>query len=97
MNFALGRAAEDVVVLFVRQQLDLVGAGFNGGRLPINVRSPGDAASTRPTFSKTGLLAPEANQLAHAEPRADFRRGANHVVRVNLDDDRHVVRPPRPS
>ena len=90
-EFRAGRILGDVVVLFVRQRLDFVGPGFDGGGFEVDVRIR-VMRFDQADVVEDELVGAGRGELALAEQHANFRGGALHVVGVHLDDHRHVVR-----
>ena len=75
----------------MRQRFHLVRTGLDGGGFAVNGRI-GMMRFDEADVVEQKFIAAGGGELALLEQHADFRRGSVHVVRINLNDDRHVVR-----
>src|SRR6185436_9995623 len=86
-----GRAFGDIVVLLGRQDLDFIGAGFDGGLFAIRVRLR-MIRLDQPDMFEEKLVAAAGAELAFLEQESDFGSGPVDVVRHYLDQQRDFVR-----
>ena len=77
----------------MRQRLHLIRASFNRSffRIDLHIRV---MRFDQADVFEDELVGARGRQLPLAEEHADFRSGANDVVRVDLHNDRHVMRSP---
>jgi len=85
-----GAIGGNVVVLFVGERLEVLGAGLNRGFLGI------DAIGGVMGFNQTDvveekLVAPRRTELALFEQHPQLGRGSVIIVRENFDNERHFV------
>ena len=86
-----GRFCGNVVVLGVRERLDVLRAGFDRGRFDVGA-GVGVMRFHEADVIEEKLVAARRAELAALEEDANLGRGAVFVVGQNFDDDRHLVR-----
>jgi len=84
-------ALGNVIVFRMGQRREIVGARLDGRGLEVGV-GVGRVRLDEADMVEKELVAVGRAEHALLEEHADFRRGAVHVVGVNLNDDRHVMR-----
>ena len=90
-EFRTRRAFGNVIILFVREGLDFIRAGLDCSGLAVNVRVRMMRLDEANVVEQKFITA-RCGELAFFKKHADFRRGAVHIIRINLNNDGHVVR-----